>query len=246
MKSKKYVYSMEPEDFYSFLVEYSRGVEILSEGERYVEFATYEPLQELKPLDVLEVKLIKPERAFRPVRVKDLMILPSWIKPVVIHQASAFGTGLHPTTQICLELLQKYLQPGWSVLDVGTGTGILAIASKRLGAGSVLAIDTDPLAVHECRRNVLENGVEVECLQASPGQINRVYDLVVANLELSIFRGELPFILPLFRSVAIFSGIYGEEELQEFLSLLEKSPAKIKKKDNWYGVVLKNEIQLQS
>jgi len=72
----------------------------------------------------------------------------------------AFGSGLHSTTRLCLETMQDYLQPGSSVLDVGTGSGILAIAAARLGASQVLALDTDPLAVRVAGENVALNGVE--------------------------------------------------------------------------------------
>jgi ribosomal protein L11 methyltransferase len=71
----------------------------------------------------------------------------------------AFGTGLHPTTRLCLEALERHLPPGGTVLDVGTGSGILAIAAAKLGAGPVLALDADPVAVDVARENVAANGV---------------------------------------------------------------------------------------
>ena len=72
----------------------------------------------------------------------------------------AFGTGLHPTTRMCLQALEEHLEPGARVLDLGTGSGILAIAAAKLGAGSVLALDNDPLAVKAVRANVQSNGVQ--------------------------------------------------------------------------------------
>jgi ribosomal protein L11 methyltransferase len=72
----------------------------------------------------------------------------------------AFGSGLHPTTRLCLEVLEDALRPGQVVLDVGTGSGILSIAAARLGAARVLALDTDPLAVQIARENVALNRVE--------------------------------------------------------------------------------------
>ena len=71
----------------------------------------------------------------------------------------AFGTGLHPTTRLCLEALEAHLAPGGTVLDVGTGSGVLAIAAAKLGARSVLALDADPVAVAVARENVAGNGV---------------------------------------------------------------------------------------
>lgn len=71
----------------------------------------------------------------------------------------AFGTGLHPTTRLCLQALETHLVPGCTVLDVGTGSGVLAIAAARQGAQAVLALDADPLAVAVARENVARNDV---------------------------------------------------------------------------------------
>ncbi|MCS7262629.1 MAG: 50S ribosomal protein L11 methyltransferase [Aquificaceae bacterium] len=238
MHYTKYVYKLTPEAFYSFLADYGKGVEVLSEGESWVEFALYEPLEGLTPVQVLEVQVLPPERVFRPIKVKELVVLPHWLKPVVIRQGVAFGTGLHPSTRLCLELLQEFLQEGWSVLDVGTGTGILAIACKRLGAGRVVAIDTDPQAVQECRHNAQENCLQVECLLSRPELVEEKFDLLVANLELNIFREELPFLKRLFRKVGIFSGLYGEGELKEFTKLLGLKPAKIRGSQGWRALAV--------
>lgn len=236
---RKYVYRMRPEEFYEFLVDYAKGVEVLSEGESFVEFALYEPLEGVEPLAVFDVQVVQPERVFRARKIKRIMVLPSWIKPVVIRQGVAFGTGLHATTRLCLEMLQEYLQEGWSLLDVGTGTGILAIAGKKLGAGKVLAIDIDPLAVEECKHNAGENCVQVECMQAKPADITEAFDLVVANLELEIFKREIEHIKRLTKRVGIFSGLFGKEELESFLKLAGLKPDKIKKRENWYSVAIR-------
>ncbi|MFN3598223.1 MAG: 50S ribosomal protein L11 methyltransferase [Aquificaceae bacterium] len=239
MLYKKYIYRLSTEDFYDFIVDHKEGVEILSEGESFVEFALYKPLEGLEPIEVLEVEVIPPERAFKPIKVKSLMVLPSWLKPVVIRQGCAFGTGLHPTTRLCLELLQDFLKEGWSVLDVGTGTGILALASKKLGAKRVLAIDIDSQAIEECQHNKEENCVDIECLRAEPKDIKESFDLLVANLELRIFKKELENLLKLFNKIAIFSGIYGKQELLEFIKLLQRKPLKVKRLEGWYGIVIK-------
>jgi ribosomal protein L11 methyltransferase len=95
------------------------------------------------------------------------VIVPAWEEyapapdEVVIHlePGMAFGTGLHPTTRLCLEALEAHLVPGSDVLDVGTGSGVLAIAAAKLGARSVVALDADPGAVRVARENVTMNGV---------------------------------------------------------------------------------------
>ncbi len=88
----------------------------------------------------------------------DATIAPGLI-PVRIDAGRAFGAGDHPTTQLCLRALERHSRPGDTVLDLGTGTGILAIAAAKLGAGSVLAVDTDPEAVRVARENSAANGV---------------------------------------------------------------------------------------
>ena len=96
------------------------------------------------------------------------VIVPAWEEyeagpdelVIRLEPGMAFGTGLHPTTRLCLQALEPAVEPGSSVLDVGTGSGVLAIAAARLGAGSVLAVDADPVAVRVARENVSANGVE--------------------------------------------------------------------------------------
>jgi len=107
-------------------------------------------------------------------------IVPAWeeydAQPgeviVRLEPGMAFGTGLHPTTRLCLEAMETSLVPGCSVLDVGTGSGILAIAAARLGAASVLALDTDPIAVTVARENAVRNQVagQITVRQGSVGQ----------------------------------------------------------------------------
>jgi ribosomal protein L11 methyltransferase len=96
------------------------------------------------------------------------VIVPSWLEyeaqgdDVVLHldPGMAFGTGLHPTTQLCLKLLEAYTQPGMRTMDLGCGSGILAIAAAKLGAQPVLALDNDPIAVQATIENVERNGVQ--------------------------------------------------------------------------------------
>jgi ribosomal protein L11 methyltransferase len=96
------------------------------------------------------------------------VIVPAWEeydeKPgevvIRLEPGMAFGTGLHPSTRLCLEALECHLAPGRAVLDVGTGSGVLAIAAAKLGAPSVLALDTDPVAIVVARENVERNAVE--------------------------------------------------------------------------------------
>lgn len=124
---------------------------------------------------------------------KRTVIKPSWREytpapgEVVIEldPGMAFGTGLHPTTQLCLEALEDIVRPGQTVFDVGTGSGILAIAAAKLGAASVLAVDNDSVAVEVAQANVNASGlaavVRVEH-GSLPVEGGGTYDVVVANI----------------------------------------------------------------
>ena len=125
---------------------------------------------------------------------RNVVIAPSWIeyagKPdetvVRIDPGMAFGTGQHPTTSMCLAALEEFVRAGASVLDLGCGSGILAIAASLLGAGRVLAIDIDPQAVKAAAENAAANSVAVDVregsLSADAAPAER-FDIVVANIS---------------------------------------------------------------
>jgi len=106
---------------------------------------------------------------------------------LVIPASRAFGTGEHPTTRLCLELLSDRVRPGDDLLDLGTGSGILAIAAARLGARRVLALDIDPAVLEVAAENVAAHGV-AERVQLAAGSWSAVapgtvYDIIVANIH---------------------------------------------------------------
>ncbi|MBN1189008.1 MAG: 50S ribosomal protein L11 methyltransferase [Dehalococcoidales bacterium] len=103
-------------------------------------------------LEIGERFIIKPSWAYKPLP-------PSTRIVIQLDPGAAFGTGLHATTRLCLLRLEKHFLPGISLLDVGTGSGILAIAAARLGASDVLALDTDTVAVRAARNNAAANSV---------------------------------------------------------------------------------------
>ena len=127
----------------------------------------------------------------RPVRAGPIWIGPSWEQPpfgelaVVIDPGRAFGTGAHPTTRLCIELLS--IAPRGALLDVGCGSGVLAIAADRLGYRPLLAVDNDPTAIAVARANAAVNGVSLEAhlLDATEDTLPPV-DVVVANILLGV------------------------------------------------------------
>ena len=139
---------------------------------------------------------------YHPFRVGNrIWIQPSWVEldgaapdgdmlrpddvVLVLDPGMAFGTGLHPTTQKCLRALEMVVQPGHKVLDVGTGSGILAIAALKLGAGRVVGVDTDKIAVETAVNNATQNSVadQFEVWQGTLDSVNeRGWDVVVVNI----------------------------------------------------------------
>ncbi|MGN0736277.1 MAG: 50S ribosomal protein L11 methyltransferase [Anaerovoracaceae bacterium] len=131
---------------------------------------------------------------FKPTKVgKTIVVKPTWEeyeaksgeKVLEIDPGMAFGTGTHETTSLCIRLMEEYLKPGDKVLDVGCGSGILSIAGALLGAGDVLGIEIDPLAVDISKENIALNHVE-KIARAQYGDLTKGVDykanVVVANL----------------------------------------------------------------
>ena len=136
---------------------------------------------------------------YHPIEVgKKILILPAWIDPpsdgdrivIQIDPGMAFGTGAHPTTQLCLEWLERLIKPGSSVIDVGCGSGILSIAAAKLGADRVLALDVDEKAVELAKESAVLNhvGNRIDIVRGSVKEIlDGIYSIthapiVVANI----------------------------------------------------------------
>jgi len=143
---------------------------------------------------------------------------------------SAFGTGGHGTTEGCLIALQKIIRGGESLLDAGTGTGILAIAACKLGAGRITAIDIDRAACTETRKNTALNGIEKRIVVMEGGiqSVKDPFDIIVANLRTHILVELADDLVHKTRAgaIMIFSGIL-ERELPSFLSFLKRYPLEL-------------------
>jgi ribosomal protein L11 methyltransferase len=175
------------------------GIEELDAGDA-VELAAYVPLDQVDALLAeLPDAVVTPvaegwEEAWRsfhhPAIAGGLWLGPPWVDPpdaeraVVIDPGRAFGTGAHPTTRLCVELLATTARRG-ALLDVGCGSGVLAIAAARLGFAPVVGVDLDPVAVETTRANAQANGVFVEAqiLDAETQPLPSA-DVVVANILL--------------------------------------------------------------
>ncbi len=126
---------------------------------------------------------------FDPIKITDnLWIVPTWHESpnadainIVLDPGLAFGTGSHPTTHLCLTWLTQTVSPNQSVLDYGCGSGILAIAAKKLGAGKVVGTDIDTQAIQSSLYNAEQNDVIAEFYHAGKYQ-TQLFDIVVANI----------------------------------------------------------------
>jgi ribosomal protein L11 methyltransferase len=159
---------------------------------------------------------------FWPQKITErIVVKPTWreyaAEPgqliIEIDPGMAFGTGTHPTTALCVQLLERYLQPGRTVLDVGTGSGILLIAAAKLGAGHLTGTDLDPMAVEVARKNLLQNRISPSAFELICGHltedVHRSFDVVVANILADVIIDLMEQGVPVTRPGGLFicSGI---------------------------------------
>jgi ribosomal protein L11 methyltransferase len=141
------------------------------------------------------------QQQFAPVRAGErLWIVPTWHEApdahavnIVLDPGAAFGTGSHPTTRLCLAWLERHVRPGDAVLDYGCGSGILAIAALKLGAGRAIAVDVDPLALQAARYNASRNAVALEVRDAQQ-DIAEAVGITVANILANPLRMLAPLL----------------------------------------------------
>jgi ribosomal protein L11 methyltransferase len=159
-------------------------------------------IQELPPLKFRKIEdedwMAAWKQHYHPIPIgQRLLILPAWLEsnhpdrvPIKIDPSMAFGTGTHPSTQLCLALVEKYVQEGQAVIDVGCGSGILSIAAVKLGAKKALAVDIDNAAIRSTQENAIANEIEdrIDCGVGSVDEILqgcfilRQAPLVLANI----------------------------------------------------------------
>lgn len=183
---------------------------------------------DLGPIGELSVRNVREEdwlehwkASFRPIPVGAFLIRPTWSDAapgdaviLSLDPGMAFGTGIHPTTQQCLRALSALDVRGLRVADVGTGSGILAIAAAKRGASKVVAVDVDELAIRAATENAARNAVAVTVARGSAADLPGRYDLVLANIvaaALTRIAGDLAAHLA-GRGRLVIAGIVATEE----------------------------------
>jgi ribosomal protein L11 methyltransferase len=185
----------------------------------------------------------------KPLRIGSRLLVDRTLGPntIVIPAEAAFGTGEHATTAMCLRMLERVTRKiphGWSMLDAGTGSGILAIAGSRLGATRIVAIDNDPLASATARRNALRNrvrNIEFRTGDVLKQRLRGKFDIITANLFSELLIAGLPRWLPTLveEGLLILSGVLRSQEAALMTALRQRGcrAAGIKRRGKWIAVL---------
>ncbi len=251
----------------------SAGREMLMEAER--------SMQELKRLDAeglfgsLRFALSDVDEEdwannwkqyFKPLSIGEkILVLPEWETleeetdrtVFVINPGMSFGTGSHHTTKLCLERLEKYVQPGMEILDLGCGSGILSAVALLLGAESATAVDIDPNAARIARENAQRNGIGDDRYRVFAGNVledeallqsisDRKYDIILANIVADVIIALAPKIAPLLKEDGIYitSGIITDRG-DEVQATYEKEPLQklhVAQSGDWLALDYRNKV----
>ena len=198
------------------------------------------------------------KKFFKPFDMnKYFRIIPLWEKGndevygkdklnIIVEPGQAFGTGLHGTTSVCAEFLKKYADKnkGFTLLDVGTGSGILSVIGKRLGAKKITAFDIDPNASEVFINHFRINNLTLENINFFIGEIEDLkvekYNVVIVNIIESIVRRILESVIPFVGDRLIISGILERDSkgFEEFLEDLNLKLIEKRIKGEWAGYLL--------
>ena len=174
------------------------------------------------------------KKYFHQFSIDDILVIPSWEQveakdsdKMVIHidPGTAFGTGMHETTQLCIRQLRKYVKPGAQILDVGCGSGILGMLALKFGAAHLVGTDLDPCAIDATHENMKANGIREDQYEVMIGNIiddkevqdkagYEKYDIVAANILADVLVPLTPVILHQLKKGGIYitSGIIDDKE----------------------------------
>jgi len=211
------------------------------------------PIGELVAREIKEEDWLESWKAqFTPLRIGRFLVRPTWSDAradseaieIVLDPGMAFGTGLHPTTQQCLVALSTIALEGKSVLDVGTGSGILAIAAAKRGATPVVAVDNDGIAVEAARENTVRNGVMIPVGEGSGADVPGRFDIVIANIVSPVLqliaRDLVARLAP--KGMLIVTGISAPSEPQTRAAFVDAGLRTLvdrNMRDDWVGLALK-------
>ena len=190
---------------------------------------------------------------WKPTKASEhVIICPSWEECtrkkddilITLDPGSAFGTGTHATTQLCIQAIEKYLKKGDEVADIGTGSGILAITAIKFGASHAVAIDNDPLVIDVAKDNAQMNNVfnKIDFSHATADMLSEQYDFVCANIlhnVLAEIMGDLKNIMKP-ASYMVLSGILDEKK-QVVLDAVEKHGLKVIEilhQEQWTAIIV--------
>jgi ribosomal protein L11 methyltransferase len=190
---------------------------------------------------------------FRPEKITDnIVVKPTWREYsgnhdeiiLEIDPGMAFGTGIHPTTGMCIAMIEKYLKQGNSFLDVGTGSGILMVAAAKLGAGKVWGTDNDEVAVDVARKNLMQNRIATATFNVITGnlveKVGAQFDVVAANItskSILLLLDDIKKVL-VKNSIFICSGII-EEDKNNIIQKIENlgfEVIEILTKETWVSI----------
>ena len=194
---------------------------------------------------------------WKPTKASEhVIICPSWEECtrskddvlITLDPGSAFGTGTHATTQLCIQAIEKYLKKGDEVADIGTGSGILAITAVKFGAVHAVAIDNDPLVIDVAKDNAQINCVfnNIDFSHATADMLTEQYDFVCANIlhnVLAEIMGDLKNIMKP-QAHMVLSGILDEKK-QIVLDAIEKHGLRLvetMQQDQWIAFVVRKDI----
>ena len=186
---------------------------------------------------------------------ENLIVLPYWNAdkhegrtPIILDPGLTFGTGAHPSTQMVMEFMEERLQPGFRVIDLGSGSGILSIAALRLGAKSAVGVDIDPKAESIARENAGYNGFGDDVFSAATGNVTEdqdlmaalaaePYDIVLVNIVADVIIGLAPVLSRFMKpgGIVLLSGILDVRE-QDVLAALQAAGLTVvdrKEKEDW-------------